>query len=198
MERPSGNDTRAPGDRRRRRYSVWTLLAPAAAVALYIGFFSALSGSCLVKGCDSKPNEARASSPDQADKVNEQPRNARTKVKAGDTLGLIAAKYDLTEEELKACNPEVDPQTLQPGAFLLISGERCEDADKAPVGADPDPLAGDTSAGPAAGSTPGTGGTPDTRNNGTAAADPSTRNADAGDAAGNDSAEAAGADTADG
>lgn len=172
MEPPSGTDPHRGGTApRRRRYSLWTLLAPAGAIVLYVGFFSALGGSCLVKDCKDDDGSASASTSESADEVNDEPRNARVKVKTGNTLGQIAAKYDLTEDELKACNPKVDAVTLQPGTYLLVSGKRCEDADKAPVGADPDPLAGDTTA-------------VDTTKNGTAVADPSTREAGAGEAAG--------------
>ncbi len=156
--------------RRRRKYSVWTLLAPAAVVVLWISFFSALGKSCVFKECaDAKDNGAESAS--DGDERNDVPRGGKAKVKAGDSLGAIATRFKLTEEELKACNPLVDPQALQPDTFLIVSAVDCEDADKAETGADPDPLAGDTTAGsrqPTA---------PDPTKNGTAAADPSMQDA---------------------
>jgi len=151
--------------KRRRRFSIWTVLAPAAAIVLWISFFSALGQSCVFKECaDTKDT---GSETDKGDASNDIPRGGKAKVKNGDTLGKIAARFDLTEEELKACNPLVDPQALQPDTFLIVSAIDCEDADKAETGANPDPLAGDTTAGAQQPTTP------DSTNNGTAAADPS-------------------------
>ena len=158
--------------KRRRRYTVWTLLAPAAVVILWISFFSALGKSCVFKECtDGQANGAETTSEDDAQ--NDVPRGGNTRVKSGDTLGSIADKFLLTEDELKACNPTVDPQTLQPGDLLIVSAVDCEDADKAETGANPDPLAGDTTAGADQASAP------DPAENGTAAADPSAQDKDA-------------------
>lgn len=157
----------ASAPRRRRRYSVWTLLAPAAAVILWISFFSALGKSCIFKECaDAK--DTGAQTVDEGDERNDVPRGGKAKVKAGDSLGSIATRFKLTEEELKACNPLVDPQTLQPNTFLVVSAVDCEDADKAETGANPDPLAGATTAGADKAA-------PDPADNGTAAADPTVQ-----------------------
>lgn len=155
--RPYGN-----GPRPRRRFSAWTIIAPAAAVILWIAFFSALGKSCVFKECVDKDNGSETK--DEGDAQNDLPRGAKAKVKEGDSLGSIAQRFELTEEELKACNPLVDPQALQPNNFLVVSAIDCEDADKAEAGANPDPLAGDT-----------TTGVPDPSDNGTAAADPSAQ-----------------------
>ena len=37
--------------RRRRRFSIWTVLAPVAVLVLWVSFFSALGGSCIFKEC---------------------------------------------------------------------------------------------------------------------------------------------------
>ena len=168
----------ANAPRRRRRFSVWTLLAPAAVIILWISFFSALGKSCVFKECaDAKDNGSETA--DEGDKKNDLPRGANTRVRPGDTMGVIADRFFLSEDELKACNQDVDPQSLQPGDLLVVSAVDCEDADKADVGANPDPLAGDTTAG-ADGTT-----APDPAANGTAAADPSvdakTESAEQGD-----------------
>jgi LysM repeat protein len=160
----------ASAPRRRRRYSVWTLLAPAAVVILWISFFSALGKSCVFKECaDAKDTGAQTTS--EGDDRNDVPRGGKAKVKSGDSLGSIATRFKLTEEELKACNPLVDPQALQPDTFLLVSAVDCEDADKAETGANPDPLAGDTTAGA------DDANAPDPTKNGTAAADPTVQDA---------------------
>jgi LysM repeat protein len=149
--------------RPRRRFSPWTIIAPAAAIILWVSFFSALGKSCVFKECaGAKDNGSETA--DAGDKKNELPRGAKKKVVEGDTLGSIAAQFDLTEDELKACNPLVDPQSLQPGDRLLVSAVDCEDADKAEAGANPDPLAGETSQAENA-----------AVNNGTAQADPSAQ-----------------------
>ncbi len=158
----------ANAPRRRRRYSVWTLLAPAAAVILWISFFSALGQSCVFKEC-SDDKDASANTVNEGDERNDVPRGGKAKVKSGDSLGSIATRFKLTEEELKACNPLVDPQALQPDTFLLVSAVDCEEADKAETGANPDPLAGDTTAGA------DNADAPDPTKNGTAAADPTVQ-----------------------
>ncbi len=157
--------------KKRRRFSVWTLLAPAAVVVLWVSFFSALGQSCAFKECKDT-DKASASAKDTDKPANDVAAGKRTKVKDGDTLGAIAAKFGLTEDELKACNPAVDPQVLRAGTYLKVSAADCQGADKAQTGANPDPFADDTSAANA----------PDPSNNGTAAADPSVDAAqDAGD-----------------
>lgn len=154
----------AAAPRRRRRFSAWTVIAPAAAIILWVSFFSALGKSCIFKECAGEKDKGSETASDGSDKRNKLPRDARAKVKSGDTLGTLAARFDLTEEELKACNPLVDPQSLQPGQFLVVSAINCEDADKAAAGANPDPLAGDLSTS-----------APNPAENGTAAADPSAK-----------------------
>lgn len=135
---------------------------------LWISFFSALGKSCVFKECaDAKDTGSETAA--EGDDRNDVPRGGKAKVKAGDSLGSIATRFKLTEEELKACNPLVDPQTLQPDTFLLVSAVDCEDADKAETGANPDPLAGDTTAGA------DDAAAPDPTKNGTAAADPTVQ-----------------------
>jgi LysM repeat protein len=171
----------ATGPKRRRRFSIWTLLAPAAAVILWISFFSALGSSCIFKECSKDSGSDGAQTVASGDERNDLARDTKAKIKDGDTLGSIAAKYKLTEEELKACNPLVDPQALQAGRYLVVSAVNCEEADKAETGANPDPLAGDTTTGA------GSSGASDPNNNGTAAADPSVK--DAGAASGGEGSE---------
>lgn len=143
----------------RRRISFWTIVAPVGALALFVVFFVALGNSCISNGCDSNDDDAA-----EEDKpANDLKAGARAKIKPGDSVGSIAAKYNLTMDEIQACNPTVDAQTIQPGQYLVVSAASCEGADRAEVGANPDPLAGETSA------------VPKPKTNATAAADPSLR-----------------------
>ena len=158
------NSYKAP-PKRRRRFTVWTLLAPAAAIILWVSFFSALGQSCVFKEC-SDDKEASAETAAGAAK-NDLAQGTKAKIKDGDTLGAIAQRFNLSEEELKACNPLVDPQALRAGQYLTVSAIDCQDADKADAGANPDPLAGATTTGASQ------AGAPDPTENGTAAADPS-------------------------
>jgi LysM repeat protein len=147
----------------RRRVSIWTIIAPAGALALFIIFFIALSNSCLSSGCHKSSDDSK----DSNAPANDLPAGALAKVRPGDSMGSIADRYNLKLDDLKACNPTIDPVAIQPGQRLKVSAATCEGKDLAAVGANPDPLAGETSASnnptkQADGST-----------NGTAAADPS-------------------------
>jgi LysM repeat protein len=169
MEAPQPDDRAQsfrPPAARRRRFSPWTIIAPVAAIVLWVSFFSALGKSCVFKDCaNAKDKGSQTAAEASGIKQNDLPRGAKVKIRTGDNLGAIARKYQLTEDELKACNPLVDAQALQPGTFLLVSSIDCKGADKAGVGANPDPLAGDT-VGPES-TAP--------EQNGTAAADPSAK-----------------------
>lgn len=168
-ERPDSDYARGTDIPRRRRYSVWTLLAPVAVVVLWVSLFVSL-GDASIFGSDDSSKESAAKTT-KTGPANDLKKGARMKVHKGDTLQAIASRVHLTEDELKACNPAIDPQTLQPGQFIAVAAVDCEGADRAAVGANPDPLAGETSA--AAGSSSATGAAGDTTKNGTAAADPS-------------------------
>ena len=41
-------------------------------------------------------------------------------VKAGDTLGAVAASYNTTVDELLTLNPGLDPNALQPGTRIRV------------------------------------------------------------------------------
>lgn len=164
----------------RRRYSVWTLLAPAAVAVLWIVFFSSLSGSCLVKGCSKAKDTSSETATTKLDANIAKAR--KVKILKGTTLGQIAQTYGLTEDELKSCNPNLDPQALTLNAYINVAQDECKGADLAEAGANPDPLAGETNA--ATGSvSDAEAAKADTTNNGTAAADPSVDAAQAKDSA---------------
>jgi LysM repeat protein len=164
---PETERGRTPGNRPRRSYSIWSVMAPIGALVLFIAVFQAAGNSCLLKECaDNRDDAAETAGP-----ANDLKSGAKAKVKAGDTLGSLAERFKLSQEELVACNPDVDAQTLQPNTWLNVSAVDCEGQDKAAAGANPDPLAGETSATP----NPTSKNAPE--NNGTAAADPSATGA---------------------
>ena len=41
-------------------------------------------------------------------------------IESGDTLGVIAAKFDTSVDELLTLNPDVDPNALQPGTRIRV------------------------------------------------------------------------------
>lgn len=145
---------------KKRRLSVWSFLAPAATLALFVVFFFSLSNSCLTKGGCGKADNSKK---EKAGPANNLPAGARAKVKAGDSVGSIADRFHLTVDEITACNPNLDPRTIQPGQFIIVSAASCEGKDLAEAGANPDPLAGETSV----------ASTKKPKPNATAAADPS-------------------------
>ncbi|MBC7460584.1 MAG: LysM peptidoglycan-binding domain-containing protein [Thermoleophilia bacterium] len=168
MEPHSATDERrTPGPRRRRRFSIWTVLAPAGAIVLFVLLISSVQNSCIARGTCTKSKDSNGASGKPANDVKA---GAKAKVVQGQSMGSIAAKYNLSVAELQACNPLIDAQTLQPGQRLNVSAIDCEGQDLAKAGANPDPLADDTAAVDAKGAktTP----TPDPTKNGTAAADP--------------------------
>lgn len=124
----------------KHKVTIWTILVPIGAVLLLIMLGVGTAKSCLVSGdCGSSSDDAASAN----ELANDLKQGARAKVRPGDSIGTVAQRFNLTQDELKACNPLVDPQTLQPGQFLVVSAIDCDGADLAPVGANPDPLAGE-------------------------------------------------------
>ena len=82
-----------------------------------------------VATADASPSEAAASpTPDgsaASPEVTDRPSEAsaeptRYKVKSGDTLSSIAARYDTTVKKLRAANDISDPRALKVGQVLII------------------------------------------------------------------------------
>lgn len=139
--------------RPRRRLSVWSLLAPAALVAVVMLTFSALGDSCVFKDCGAKEATASDTPAEEAlaAKREERPElytkdgrlKPRWKVREGQSAQNIADDFELTIEELKACNPQIlDIRQLQAGEFVQVNHKYCKGAQPADAGAVVDPSAG--------------------------------------------------------
>lgn len=118
--------------RRRRRYSIWTLLAPAALVIVVVVSFNAIGRSGVLD--DDKPTTTKSTTKASTEKkipTNSRGRpKARHKVAEGETLQSIADLYGLSVDQLTACNANnlPDPQNLQIGQFLHVDQKRCKAA----------------------------------------------------------------------
>lgn len=125
---PDDKDDRPP-----RRYSIWTLLAPAALLVVVIAMFNALGSSCVLKGCDGKDGKSTGSDATATAGKSAKPGDAGRmfyRVRSGDTGQSIADRFGLTLEELQTCNPKVaDFYTLQPGQRLTVSTAKCKTAE---------------------------------------------------------------------
>lgn len=145
-----GNDPLRP----KRKYSIWSVLAPIALLVLVFATFNALGESCVIKKCPAKDAVTSAKKAEtkkaKSGQVTKDGKPVRTyRVRKGDSLSLISEKFDVGENELRACNPKLDIETLQPGVVLQVNEKTCSamltKINKAPAGANPDPLAGETS-----------------------------------------------------
>lgn len=155
MTRIDDNDPLRP----RRRFSAWTLLAPVALLVFVFAAFNAIGESCVVKHC-AKP-ASKSSAKDDVLKSDKPPtggkkpsclntpklcpRNAKYTVKEGDNASVIADRFQLSQDDLSACNPNADIVSLPVGTKLFISPARCKGADLAKPGANPDPFSDETS-----------------------------------------------------
>ncbi len=50
----------------------------------------------------------------------EQPQRRRYRIRSGDTLEGIAARFDTTVDELLSLNPGIDPNSLTPGQRIRV------------------------------------------------------------------------------
>ena len=153
MRKSPNDEFRHPG-RRRHRISLWTLLAPAALVAVIFALFSALGSSCLLKECASEKADSSKETPArqaEAEKRKAKPflfdkqgkLKKRWRVREGQNAENIARDFELTFDELKACNPQVlDFRQLSAGQFLQVDHKYCKGATVDDAGAVVDPTAG--------------------------------------------------------
>ncbi len=115
--RPGGRSLRVP------RVLVWAGLLAVAALALFLIPPFLLGGGG--GGSDASPTPSASAAVTSAPSVAPTPEPSPTpftyKVKAGDTLSGIAAKYKVTVEDILAANPDLkDPNALQIGQVLVI------------------------------------------------------------------------------
>jgi hypothetical protein len=112
----------------RRTFRLWTIAAPAALLVLVVVLFNAVSSSCALRDC---PDAAPAKDVAAADST---PKPRFHRVKEADSMGGIAERYGLTIDEIKACNPNVDPNALQVRQRLRVEKEFCKKAyENAPI-----------------------------------------------------------------
>lgn len=153
---PRPNSPPTPGaPRRRPRWSLWTLLAPAALVVVIVMVAGSLGSSCVLKDCkdDSKASTGNTPAETKAKKKRQdEPQlyeadgslKKRWKVREGQSAQEIADDFELTLEELKACNSKtvLDIRQIRPGQFLQVDHKYCKGATTGDAGAVVDPEAG--------------------------------------------------------
>ena len=98
------------------------VLAPLALLVCTVAFFAILlsSGS----GEEGDKTSAASTTDKKSSKTTKSKRRASRSstytVKTGDTLGGIAAKVNLSVEQLQTLNPELDPQALISGQKIKL------------------------------------------------------------------------------
>lgn len=114
----------------RRKNRLVVIAAPAALFVVVVLLFNAIGSSCVIKSCTTKPTTKKASaSSAQADSSQRFYR-----VASSDSMGSIAEKFKLTIDEIKACNPNIDPNALQIGTKLRVERDYCKKAfENAPI-----------------------------------------------------------------
>jgi LysM repeat protein len=91
------------------------LLAPVAIAVVLVGVIVVVASSG--GGGGSGDTEART----VTTRTTPRPIRRFYRVRLGDTLDGIAAKTGVDRERLRALNPRVDPQALQPGMRLKLA-----------------------------------------------------------------------------
>jgi LysM domain len=105
--------------------SLARFLAPLALVAVSVALFVVVSSSMTDEN-DAGPNQATETQPSSSPNGDgdERPRERRGPrfytVKAGDTPSAIADKTEVPLEDILRLNPDLDPQTLSPGARIRL------------------------------------------------------------------------------
>lgn len=112
--------------RARRRYSFWTLLAPAALVVFVMLIFNALGSSCAIKDCKDTTAKSKGADTTKPPKKPVKSRRFYHVTDKDSSMGVIADKVGLSVEELQACNPNVDPNALRPKQVLHVEPKRCK------------------------------------------------------------------------
>jgi hypothetical protein len=100
-------------------------LAPLALVAVSVALFAVVSSN-LPDENDAGPNQATEPQPAASPNGDGEERSRDRlgprfyTVKAGDTPSAIADKTDVPLEDILRLNPDLDPQTLSPGARIRL------------------------------------------------------------------------------
>ncbi len=130
--KPLPTDDPAEG---RRKFSIWTLLAPVALILFVIFLFQTLGDACIFGSC-SNESKAKSSKKASAKKTGNTNKCTRkfTRVREGDNATSIANRCGMTVEELTECNPQVkDWRTLQSGQQIRVGAQLCSKAAGSPT-----------------------------------------------------------------
>lgn len=112
--------------RKRRSFSIWTILAPAALLIFAILIFGAISDSCVLGNCEptKKADGDKAKSASGQTIACKRPPIA-VEVQPGESAGIIAERYCLTNLQFADCNKQIpDIRTLQAGEKVFV-GKKC-------------------------------------------------------------------------
>jgi LysM repeat protein len=94
---------------------------PLARYGAPIAFLAAATAAALLVRAGLKAGDERASSPAVTVTSNvPAAKRAFYRVRAGDTLGVVAERFDTTLDDLIALNPAIDPNALKIGQRLRI------------------------------------------------------------------------------
>jgi len=120
--------------RPKRKWSVWTLLAPAALVVVVIPDRRRRQPRQEKHRHDRRLEQAPARRASRAARPAQTTQKASTttniyRVRPGDSIGAISSRFGLSEADLKTCNPHslIDNYSLQPGMRLHINRAFCAD-----------------------------------------------------------------------
>jgi LysM repeat protein len=95
--------------------------APLARYGAPIAFLAAVTTAALLVRAGLKAGNDKASTP-SATVTSTVPAGQRQyyRVRAGDTLGVVAERFDTTLDDLIALNPQIDPNALEIGQRLRV------------------------------------------------------------------------------
>jgi LysM repeat protein len=96
----------------------------AARIAAPLAFLAAVTVAVLLirSGLDEASDRSRATVPTATAPTSTNPGTARRfyRIRAGDTLALVAPRFGLTEIELLALNPGIEPTALRIGQRIRV------------------------------------------------------------------------------
>ena len=97
------------------------LRAPLARYGAPVAFLAAATAAALLvrAGLNAGSDQAETQSPTVTQSVPAGKR-AFYRVRAGDTLGVVAERFNTTLDDLVALNPQIDPNSLKIGQRLRV------------------------------------------------------------------------------